>query len=111
CLVVDDHHHDVGPGVSILDAQYLDAVLLRHLPGFAALVEADDYVAAAVLEVQGVGMPLASIAENRELLAVEQRNVGVALVIDSSHSPLPLTPSPQGRGKNLSGGHPQSPAR
>src|SRR5262249_31784081 len=47
-----------------------------------ALVESDDDVLAGVLEVQRVGVPLAPVADDRDLLPAEEREVRVLVVVD-----------------------------
>ena len=48
-----------------------EAGFFGNSPGRAALVEAHAHVAAAFLEVEGMGMALAAIAQNRDLFPLE----------------------------------------
>ena len=85
-LVVDEDHDDVG-GLGGLGHGYnLEAVLFRHGPGFAALAQANDHVAAAVTQVHSVGMALGAVADDGDLLAVELVQVAVLFIIHFCHS-------------------------
>src|SRR5207248_2437941 len=75
-------HRDVARLGGVGDGRHLQPVLLGLRPGLGALVEADDHVLARVLEVQRVGVALAAIPDDRDLLALEEAEVGVLVVID-----------------------------
>jgi len=81
-LVGQQDHHDVARLGGVGDGRHLQPVLLGLRPGLGALVEADDHVLARVLEVQRVGVALAAIPDDRDLLALEEAEVGVLVVID-----------------------------
>ena len=54
---------------------------LARVPRAAALPEADDDLGAAVAEVEGVGVPLAAVADDGEGAAGEAAAVGVGVVV------------------------------
>src|SRR5207248_11779653 len=69
----------------LFDGLHPEIFLLRRGPRLAPLVEADHHVDAAVLQVEGVGMALAAVADHRDPLAGERRHVRVVVVIDLRH--------------------------
>ncbi len=63
-------------------------------PALAAGIQPDAHIDAAVLQVQRMGMALAAIAEDRNLLALEVAQVCLVLVVDFCHEPaVPLVSS------------------
>ena len=78
-LVRQEHHHHVGIPYGVGDGHDREAVLFGLGPALRALVEPDGDVAAGVLQVQGVGVALAAVAQDGDL----------ALVVISS----PMSPS------------------
>ena len=61
--------------------QHLEASVARGLArALGALAQPDDDVDAGVLEVQGVGVTLRAEADDRDGLAVEEREVRVVVV-------------------------------
>ena len=85
CLVGHEHHHQVAQLDGPFDRFDAKVLLLGCFPGLAAFVEADHDIDAAVLQVEGVGMPLAAVADDGDPLAGERRHVGVVVVVDLSH--------------------------
>src|SRR5205814_9777706 len=75
----------VGQLDRLFDGLHPEIFLLRRGPRLAALVQADHAVGAAVLEVEGVGMALAAVADHRDPLTGERRHVRVVVVIDLRH--------------------------
>ena len=69
-LIVDEDHDDVGGLGGLGDGHHLEAVLLGHGPGLAALAQADDDVTAGVPEILSVGVTLRAVADDGNLLAV-----------------------------------------
>ena len=84
-FVVDEHHHDVAPLGGLRHGHDLQAVLLRHSPALGAGAQADTYVTAGILQVQGVGMALGAVADDGDLLPVEIVDVTVLCVIHLCH--------------------------
>ena len=83
-LVRRQHHHDVRPFRGFGDGEDLDALLFGLGGGGGALAERHgDLLHAGIPEVEGVGVALAAVADDDDLLALDQVDVGVAIVIDA----------------------------
>ena len=81
------HHHDVGPFGGLGDLHHLELLAFRLLHagrGFAQ--RHGDLFDAGIAQVQRMGMALAAIADNGDLLALDQVQVGVAIVINTHGS-------------------------
>jgi hypothetical protein len=76
----DEDH--VGRLDGIRGVHDLEAELLGDFAGFRFLVEADDDLEAAVLEVEGVGVALRAEADHGEGLLLERSDRGVLGGID-----------------------------
>ena len=76
-----DHDH-VGATDRLGGIDDLEAVLLGDGAGLGARVEADDDLAAAVLEVQRVGVALGTVAEDGERFVGEHAEIGVFVGVD-----------------------------
>ena len=85
-LVIDEDHDDVGGLGGLGHGYHLEAVFFRHSPGFAALAQTNDHVAATVTQVHGVSMALGAVADDGDLLAVELVQVAVLFIIHFCHS-------------------------
>ncbi len=66
----------------------LEAGLLGLRPLGTALAQADGDLAAGILQVLGVSMALRAVANDGDLLALDQGEVGVLVVIDFHGSPF-----------------------
>ena len=66
----------------VIDAHRFEAVLHRQVVVRAAGTLADDDLAAAVLEVLGLGVPLRPVAEDGDGLVLEEGEVGVVVVVN-----------------------------
>ena len=78
------HHHDVGPLGGLGDFHHLEAGGFRLLGGGRSLAQRDgDFLDAGILQVQRMGVALAAIADDADLLALDQVQVGVAIVINT----------------------------
>ena len=84
-LIGHQHHHEVAQLDGLFHGLHTEVLLLGLLPGLAAFVEADHDIDATVLQVEGVGMPLAAVADDGDPLAGERRHVGVVVVVDPGH--------------------------
>lgn len=78
------HHDDIGPSRSFRrgfdrEARFLS---LLHRRGFGTQAD-HDFGDAAILEVVGMSMALAAIADDGHFLAFDQTQIGVAIVIDA----------------------------
>ena len=80
-LVGGEHHDDIGRGRGLGDRPDVEAGGLGLVPRAAALPEADDDLGAAVAEVEGVGVPLAAVADDGEGAAGKAAAVGVGVVV------------------------------
>jgi hypothetical protein len=79
-LVRQQHHHDVAARRGVGDAGDLQARRARLLDRARVGAQADDDVDAGVLEVEGVGVALRAVADDRDGLAVEPGEVCVVVV-------------------------------
>ena len=83
-LVGREDHQDVGPFGRFLVRQHLEAGALRLGGRSRAGAERDgNFLHAAVTQVLRMGMALRAIAEDGDLLAGDQVQIGVAIVIDT----------------------------
>ena len=84
-LVRRQHHDDVGPFRGLGDRQHLDAGSFSALAAEAEPVRRATATSfdAGIAQVEGVGVALAAIADDGDLLALDQVDVGVAIVIDA----------------------------
>ena len=90
-LVRHQHHDHVGPFRGLGRRQALDAGGLDLLARRGAGLERDRHLGhAAVLEVVGVAEALAAIADDGDLLAFDQIQVGVGIVVDAHGAQIPL---------------------
>ena len=90
-LVRGQDHDDVGPGRGLGRGHDLDAGLLGLLGAGRSGPQPDPDVGdAAVLKVVGMGVSLAAVADDGHLPALDQTDVGIAVVIDAHGCPSPL---------------------
>ena len=88
-LVGRQHHDDVGPLGGLGDVHDLELLLLGLGGRGRALAERDrDVLDAAVAEVERVRMTLAAVADDGDLLGLDQIDVGIPIVIDAHGAPL-----------------------
>ena len=84
--VVGNHHHDhVGGGGRFGHVGNFQPGFFCRSAAAAAGVQADYYVEAIVLEVQGVGVALAAVPDDGYGLPVQDAHVYVAVVIHIDH--------------------------
>ena len=84
-LVVDEHHDDVAPLGGVSHGHHLQAGLLGVGPVLGALTQAHAHVAAGVLQVEGMGMPLGAVADDGDLLAVQIAELAVLFIVHLCH--------------------------
>ena len=83
-LVGRQHHDDVGPLGGLGDVHHLEAGALGLLRRGRALAQRDGHVLdAAILEVQRVRVTLAAVADDRDLLGLDEIDVGITIVINA----------------------------
>ena len=79
-----EHHHHVGPFGGLGDLHHLELLAFGLLHAGRALAQRDrDVLDAAVAQVERVGMALAAVADDGDLLALDQVQVGVAIVVNT----------------------------
>ena len=81
-FVGDEDHDDVGLLRRVVHAHDLEAGLLGLLGGRGALAQANADVNAGVQKVQRVGVALRAVADDGDLLALDDARVHVLLVVD-----------------------------
>src|SRR5205823_6446019 len=79
--VWDQDHGDLGRLDRIRHAHHGQAVGFGLGFGFAALVQADHDLNAAVAEIKRVRVSLAAVTNNRYRLAIQQGQIGVTVII------------------------------
>ena len=79
-LVVDQDHNDISLLSGFGNRVNFKTVLDGFLPGFA-VTQANDYIAAAVAQVLGMGMALRTIANDSDLLPLEVFQVAVLFIV------------------------------
>src|SRR3954463_6699990 len=87
-LVGQEDHDDVGALNRLVDLGDLDPALLGLVPRSAVLARPDGYLEAGILQVLGMRVPLGAVTHDGDLLALDERKVGVLVVIDL-HAALP----------------------
>src|SRR5690554_77398 len=84
-LVGCEDDDDVGPFSRLSRAQYLEAGFLGLGNRLRAFLQANDNVDARVAQVLRVGVALRAVADDGNLLALDDRQVGVFVVRDFGH--------------------------
>ena len=84
-LIGQQHHDPVRLGAGLGDAEHFQAIGAGFVGRAAAFVEAHHHVDAAVLEVEGMGVALRTVANDGHRLAVQQAEVGVGVVEKLGH--------------------------
>ena len=83
-LVRGQHHHHVGPLGGLGDFHHLQLLAFGLRNAVRALAQRDrDVLDAGVAQVQRVRVALAAVADDGDLLALDQVQVGVAIVINT----------------------------
>ncbi len=92
-----EHHHHVGPLGGLGHLEHLELLALGLLGAAGALAQRDrDLLDAGIPQVEGMGMPLAAVADDGDLLALDQVHVGVPVVI-YAHACSPFSASAAAR--------------
>ena len=82
-----EHHDHVRPRRRVGDRQHLHAGRLGLGGRLAARAQADAHVDAAVLQIQRVRVALRAVADDGDLLALDEGEVRVLVVVDRCHCP------------------------
>ncbi len=103
-LVGGQDHDHIGPGSGLGGGHDLQALAFGLLDGGRAGAQGDrDVGHAGVAQVQDMGMALRAVADNGNLLGLDQVQIGIAIVIDA-HLTHPFDvetaekPAPKGAG-------------
>ena len=84
-----EHHHHVGPFGGFRHFHDLELLAFGLFDAGRALAQRDrDLLHARIAQVERVGMALAAVADNGDLLALDQVQVGVAIVVNTHDDPL-----------------------
>ncbi len=83
-LVGNKNHDDVGLFGSLIHRGDLQASLFGFRPALGAFAQANANVNARIHEVERMGMALRAIANDGNLLALDDLGVYIAFVIDSN---------------------------
>src|SRR5690606_12295052 len=81
-LVGHQHHDEIGTLDRIGHGGDFELGLADLIPGRPALADTDGDLAARVAEVQRMGMPLRTVADDGDLLALDELDVAVLVVED-----------------------------
>ena len=77
-----EHHHDIGPFGGADDVEHLDAFGFGLLGGGRTRAQRHgDVLHAAVAHVEEMGVTLAAVTDDGDLLALDQIEIGVPIVI------------------------------
>ena len=84
-LVRGQDHDEVGLGDGVGNVQDPQALGLGLGAGLRAFLQADADLDAGIAEAQGVGVALGAVADDGDLAALDDRQVGVVVVEHFSH--------------------------
>ena len=101
-FVRGQHHHEVGPFGGVRHLKHLEAGGLRLLGRGRALAQRNgDVLDPGILQVQRMGVALAAIADDGDLLALDEIDVGIPVIINThEHSLLkPAAPRRSARSR------------
>lgn len=84
-LIRREDHDEVGPLGGGVDGHHREAGLFGLLDRLRAGLEADDDLDARVAQVHRVRVPLRAVTDDGYLLALDDRQVGVIVVVHLSH--------------------------
>ena len=84
-LIGNQHHHHVGPFGGLGHGSYLKAGLLGLGNRLGVGGKADLHLHAGILQVESMGVPLGAVADDGDLLGLNQREVGIVIVISLRH--------------------------
>src|SRR5215203_786859 len=84
-LVGREDDDDIGPRRGIRDAPDLESGLLGLGGRLRALLQPDDDLDTGIAEVLRVRVALRAVTDDRDLLALDEREVRVLVVVDLSH--------------------------
>ena len=85
-LVRNENHRNIGSFNRVRNAENFQALTFSDGFGFGAFVQPDDDINAAVFQIQRVRMPLRTVTDNRDGLAVHDFPVDILVIISFCHS-------------------------
>ena len=83
-FVRDQHHNDVRGLHGVFDRRHGKARGLSFFPGSAVFADAHDDVNAGIVQVLSVGVALAAVPDDGDLLRLDEREVSV-LIVENFH--------------------------
>lgn len=81
-FIRDQHHDDVSAFHGIFNGRDCETGSLSLLPGSAVRAQTDHHIDAGVMQVQRMGVSLGTVADDRDLLALDDGKVTVLVVIN-----------------------------
>ena len=84
-LVRGQHHDQIGFGDGLGNAEHAQALGLRLLAGLGTFLESNADVHARVAQAQRVGVALAAVTDDGNGAPLDDREVGVVVVVELSH--------------------------
>jgi hypothetical protein len=84
-LVRREDHDDVGPFGSVGNVLDREACILRLGGRLGAVLQGDDDLDAGIAQVERVGVALGTVANDGNLAALDDRQIGVVVVEHFSH--------------------------
>ena len=85
-LIRRQDHDDVRLAGNISHGAHLEPRSLRLGPALRAGIQAHDDAHAAVLQVEGMGVTLAAVANDTDRLVLQQRKVRILVVVHLNHA-------------------------
>ena len=86
-MVGDQHHHHVRPGRRVGGGQHANARVLGLGDAGAVRAQTDGYLHSRIAQVVGVREPLAAVADDGDLGAVDAAQIDVGVVMDLHVAP------------------------
>ena len=90
-FIGDEDHRDIGFGNSFCHGFDFETCSAGHIDGFAALVQADDDIDTAFLQIQRMGMALAAVTDDGHLFTFHDIPVHVLIIKYLCHFEIPLS--------------------
>ncbi len=87
-LVRHQHHDRVRPLGGLVRAEDLQPGCLRLCPARRAFAKAHHYVDSRLHEIEGMGVALAPVSDDGDLLGLDEPEVAVRVVVDRCHAPI-----------------------
>ena len=82
CLIVGKNHNDIRPFSGFCGGENLQTLSLCLCFGFGTFIQTDNDVASGFLQVQCMGVTLASVTDNGDLLSVQYAQITIGFIIN-----------------------------